>query len=248
MRIAVAGGTGAIGQKVVMAATAAGHDTVILARSTGTDLTTGEGLGAAIDGADVVIDLAALATTSSKKSLAFFSSVTRNLLKAEREVGVGHHVAVSIIGAAKVDSNYYAGKAAQERILAGQRGGWTLLRSTQVHEFAAQAIEPGHVGPVQIVAGMRCQPLSSTELAETLLGLATGTPQGQVADLAGPKEERMVDLVRKYLAATGQSRPVLELPFPGAWGRGMRDGTLLPGPDAVFARQTFDEWLASLPR
>lgn len=246
MRIAVAGGTGAIGRPFVEAADAAGHDTVVLARSTGVDLTTGKGLNQALRGADVVVDLAATMTTSTKTSVRFFTSVTRNLLAAERTSGVQHHVALSIIGATQIDSNYYAGKAAQERILDTQRSGWTLLRSTQVHEFAVQAVDPGHIGPVQIVAGMRCQPVGSTEVAQRLLQLAVAGPQGRVTDLAGPREERMVDLVRKYLTVTGQSRPVLELPFPGPWGRGMRDGTLLPPPGADIAQQTFDQWLVTL--
>lgn len=246
MKIAIAGGTGAIGRKVVAAAAAAGHDPVVVSRSTGTDLTTRVGLRTALRGVDVVVDLAAVMTTSTKRSVEFFSTVTRNLLDAERAEGVRHHVALSIVGAREIDSNYYAGKAAQERILEQQRSGWTLLRSTQVHEFAAQAIIPGKVGPLQIVASMRCQPVSSAEVADALVRLASGDPQGRVPDLAGPRAESMGDMVRKYLAATDQHRLVLEVPFPGPWGRGMRDGTLLPDSTADRARQTFDQWVTTV--
>jgi uncharacterized protein YbjT (DUF2867 family) len=93
---------------------------------------------------------------------------------------------------------------------------------------------------------MRSQPVAAAEVAVELVGIALGEPRGLEPDLAGPREESMTDMVRRYLAATGQRRPVLGVPMPGAWGRGMRDGSILPGPGAHLGRQTFEEWLVAL--
>ncbi|MEU1085042.1 SDR family oxidoreductase [Streptomyces sp. NPDC005908] len=245
MKIVVAGATGMLGSRVVDTVRAAGHEPVSLSRSTGTDLMTGFGLAEAMRGASAVIDASATSSTGARKSIDFFTTVTRNLLAAERAAGVPHHVAISIIGAVKVDANYYAGKTAQEEILtAAHEGGWSLLRTTQFHEFARQLVGHGRVGPLQVVPKMRSQPVAAAEVAAELVTIAAGEPRGLVPELAGPREERMSNLVRRYLAATGQRRPVIEVPIPGAWGRGMRDGSLLPDPGTRLGRQTYDEWLA----
>jgi len=245
MKIVVAGATGALGRHVVDAVRAAGHDPLSLSRSSGVDLTDGSGLVDALLGASAVIDAASTSSTSTKKSVDFFTTVTRNLLAAEREAGVPHHVAISIVGAAEVDANYYAGKAAQEEIVTAGRGGWSLLRTTQFHDFVRQLVDHGKIGPVQLVPTMRSQPIATTEVAAELVAIAAGDPRGLEPDLAGPQEESMADLVRRYLAATERPRPVIQVPLPGAWGRSMRDGTLLPRPGTRHGRQTFDEWLVA---
>lgn len=170
--------------------------------------------------------------------------MTRNLLAAERAAGVPHHVALSIVGAAVAPSAYYAGKKLQEDLVMAEPGGWSILRATQFHEFAAQMAEQGRMGPLQVVPAMRSQPIAAAEVAEALVEIALGAPRGLDRDLGGPREENMADLVRRYLAATGHKRPVLEVPLPGAWGRALRDGTLLTAPGARLGRQTFGEWLA----
>lgn len=245
MRIVVAGATGSLGTQVVDAALAAGHEPVPVSRGSGADLMSGAGLPKALRGAAAVIDVSAPSSTATRASVSFFSTVTRNLLAAERAAGVPHHVTVSIIGAATVDAGYYAGKAAQEAILRAEPGGWSLLRTTQFHEFARQLVGHGKVGPFQAVPTMRSQPIAAAEVAAELVAMACGSPRGVVPDLAGPQEEGMADLVRRYLAATGRRRPVLELPIPGAWGRGMRDGSLVPEAGTRLGRQTFGEWLAT---
>lgn len=248
MRIVVAGATGALGTQVVAAVRAAGHDPISLSRSTGTDLLSGAGLEVALRGASAVIDASSTSDMSTKGSVEFFSTVTRNLLAAERAAGVGHHVAISIVGAAAVDANYYAGKAAQEATLQAEPDGWSLLRTTQFHEFAGQVAGHGRIGPLQVVPTMRSQPVSSAEVATELVEIATGAPRGLAPDLAGPQEERLADQVRRLQAVTGLRRPVLEFPLPGAWGRAMRDGTLLPSAAARRGRQTFAQWLATQSR
>lgn len=243
MRIAVAGGTGVVGHHVVEIARARGHETVILARSAGIDLLRGEGLATALSGVDVVIDVTSTSTAAAAESVRFFSSVTANLLDAEERSGVRHHVALSIIGATTVNAGYYAGKKAQEDLVTASATPWTILRAAQFHEFATQIIPQGKVGPLQIVPTMVAQPIAAAEVAAVLVETAEGAPQGLATELAGPKTERMSDLVRRYLRARGSRRPVLQVTLPGAWWRGLRDGTILPGPHARLGTQTFDEWL-----
>jgi uncharacterized protein YbjT (DUF2867 family) len=246
MKIVVAGGTGTLGREVVNAIRLAGHEPVSISRSSGVDIVSGVSLARAIEGASAVIDASATTGTSTKDSRAFFGPVTRRLLAAEREAEVPHHVAISIIGAAKVNANYYAGKADQEMILHSEGGGaWSLLRTTQFHEFTRQLIGHGKIGPFQVVPRMRSQPIAAAEVARELVEIAIGAPRGLAPDLAGPREERMAELMRDYLPVAGRSAPVIEVPLPGAWGRGMRDGSLLPQPGTRLGQQTFAEWLSS---
>lgn len=248
MKIAIAGGTGIVGRRVVGAARAAGHEPIVLTRAMGVDLTTGVGLADALRGADALIDVANITTASGKKSTRFFESVTRNLLVAEVEAGVGHHVALSIIGAAEAPASYYAGKAAQERLVMAEPGGWSLLRAAQFHEFVPQLLSTGRVGPLQFVPAMRMQPISAAEVAAELVAIAEAEASGLVGELAGPREESFADLARRYLAATGTPRRVVSFNLPGSYGKALRDGTLLPGKDARRGSQTFDEWLATVAR
>lgn len=243
MRVAVAGGTGVVGRPTVAALDAAGHETVVLSRSRGVDVLAGTGLAAALAGCDAVIDVTSIQTTSGRASVAFFGGVTRALLSAERDAGVPHHVALSIIGAVEAPSAYYAGKALQEQLVRESGAGWSILRASQFHEFAGQLVGERD-GRIQLVPAMRSQPIAAREVGQALAGIATTAPRGLDRDLAGPRPEDMPDLVRRYLAATGRRGRVVTVPLPGRWGRALRDGTLLPGPDARLGRQTFAEWLA----
>ena len=242
-RIAVAGGTGAVGKHVVEVARQAGHETVVLARSAGVDLITGQGLAAALDGVEVVIDVSSIGTLSAKASVAFFEKATRNLLSVEAGAGARHHVALSIIGAAGAPSGYYAGKAAQERMLEESGDRWSILRAAQFHEFAAQMVQRGAMAGLVVVPKMLSQPVAAVEVAAELVAIAEGAPQDYARDLAGPRPENMAEMVRSYLLATGRRRPVLELRLPGVMGRASVDGSLLAGPSAKLGTQTFDEWL-----
>ncbi len=243
MKIAIAGANGTVGRHVEAQARAAGHDTVPLSRASGVDLTSPDGLAGRLDGVDALIDVTSTATLSSAPALAFFDSVTDNLLTAERHAGVPHHIALSIIGAATTNSGYYAGKAAQERRLIASGERWSLLRTTQFHEFAQQTLSRGMVAGIQIVPVMRSQPIAAAEVAAELLRIAEGEPAGIVPDLAGPLEENIPDMVRRYLRALGRTARVLALPLPGRMGAAMREGGLLPAPGTRLGEQTFEQWL-----
>lgn len=230
-RVAVAGGSGVVGRHVVAALSAAGHEPVPLSRSTGVDVVTGRGLAAALEGADAVVDVTSIATLRKGASVRFFEAATRALLDAE----VPHVVALSIVGADRVRSGYYAGKLRQEEVLLGSGRPVTLLRSTQFHEFAGQLLERSRIGPLRPVPRMRVQPVAAAAVAAALAELAVGPAQGRVADLAGPDVHELVHLARR-VATRGR---VVPLPVPGS----MRTG-LLGGPGARVAGPTFDAWLA----
>ena len=198
MRIAVAGGTGQVGSHVVAAARARGHDVVVLSRSTGVDLVTGSGVAAALEGADAVIDVVSVTTLGTAESIAFFEATTRTLLAAEAKAGVGHHVALSIVGIERAPERLLRRKA---RAGATGRSGavpWTILRATQFHEFAAQIYARAKIGPFHVAPQMRTQPIAAREVAEHLVDLAEAGPAGRVPDLAGPREESLVEMVRAY--------------------------------------------------
>lgn len=177
-KIAVAGGTGLVGSMVVAEARAAGREPVVLARSTGVDLRTGVGLDAALDGVDAVIDVINIDTQRRRRAVELFGTATATLLRAEERAGVRHHVMLSIVGIDRVDTGYYAGKRRAEEVVTGGRVPWTILRSTQFHEFADLLL--GLVpGPVVVVPTMLSRPVAAREVARHLVTLAGGPAAGR---------------------------------------------------------------------
>ncbi|MFD3379116.1 MULTISPECIES: SDR family oxidoreductase [unclassified Streptomyces] len=243
MRIAVAGGTGMVGRYVVDELVAAGHEPVVLARSRGVDLVSGAGLDAAMTGVEAVVDVSNLQTTSAKKSISFFESTGRNLLAAGARVGVRHHVLLSIVGLERVGLGYYQGKLRQEEVVAKEGATpWTALRATQFLEFPQQVLDR-MPGPLALVPRMRTQPVAAREVAQHLARLVLGPPQGMAPELAGPRVEELVDMVRKLLRAGGRRRLLVPVTLPGAVGRAMKSGGNLPTGPGSRGTQTFDEWL-----
>jgi uncharacterized protein YbjT (DUF2867 family) len=243
MYIAVAGGTGAVGRFVVSIARERGHRVAVLSRADGVDLVTGQSLLKALEGVDTVIDVASIHTLSAKASVRFFTATTRNLLTAGKAAGVRHHVAVSIVGAEKAAAGYYAGKLAQEELVTKGDVPWTILRTTQFHEFAQQVLARSSVGPLALVPRMATQPVAAREVAEALVDAAEAGPRGRLTDLGGPRVEQLVRMVRAYARKSGQPKLVLGFTAPGKLWHAMRSGALLPEPGAAVGRQTFREWL-----
>jgi uncharacterized protein YbjT (DUF2867 family) len=247
MRIAVAGGTGTVGQHVVEVAKERGHDVVSLSRAEGVDLVNGRGLNQALQGADTVIDVSGIETMSTKKAVDFYTNATQNLLAAEKLTGVRHHVALSIVGIDKATSGLYAGKLVQEDEV--RHGGipWSLLRCTQFHEFVPLTVKVASVGPLVFVPKMFTQPVAAREVAEALVNAAEAGPKGRLPDLGGPRGEQLADLVRAYLKKTGRRKRIVPLHVPGTMGKAMRKGKLIPKAGAAVGRQTFQQWLETQP-
>jgi uncharacterized protein YbjT (DUF2867 family) len=244
MRIAVAGGTGLIGTMVVEVARARGHSTVVLARSTGADLTSGAGLDRALAGSDAIIDVTNITTTSRTKSVAFFEAVTTTLMRAAGPAGVRHHVALSIVGCDRVGLGYYAGKRRQEELVLAGPVPATVQRATQFHEFAEQLLARV-AGPFAPVPAMLSRPVAAREVAELLVEVAAGPPLGIAPDLAGPEEKQMVAMARQVVKARRLRKVVVPLWLPGAVGRQLRHGGLLPAAPGPRGTQTFDQWLTA---
>jgi uncharacterized protein YbjT (DUF2867 family) len=243
MRIAVAGGTGVVGRLVVDRLRERGHEVVVLARAEGVDLATGTGLAGRLEGVDAVIDATSVATLKTAEAVEFFGSVTRNLLAEEQRAGVGHHVALSIVGIDGAETGYYAGKVEQERIVKAGPVPWTILRATQFHEFGGQMADRGKLGPIHLVPQMLSAPVAAGEVADLLVDLASGSPKRDTVEIGGPGREQVVDMARRVLRARGSRRAVLPVWVPGAAGRSLRSGDLVPTRADHLGKETFDEWL-----
>jgi uncharacterized protein YbjT (DUF2867 family) len=247
MRIAVAGGTGLVGRYVVEAARAAGHESVVISRSAGVDLLTGAGLDGVLDGADAVIDVTNCQSLRQSKAVQFFGAVTSRLLAAEASAAVRHHVALSIVGIDRVPTGYYAGKLAQEALIEAALVPWTVLRTTQFHEFPAQLLDRVK-GPVKPVPAGPAATVAAREVASHLLALATGPAQGHAPELAGPEVHPLPALVRRVMHALGRRGVVVPVRPPGKTGTLLAHGALLPAGPGPRGQQTFAEWLAEYPR
>ncbi|WP_407320451.1 NAD(P)H-binding protein [Isoptericola halotolerans] len=242
MRIAVAGGTGVVGRHVVAALERSGHEVAVLARARGVDAVTGQGLDAALDAVDAVVDTLNVTSLKERVATEFFTTTSRNLLAAEVRAGVEHHVLLSIVGVDRASGyGYYRAKVAQEAVVRAADVPWSVVRATQFHEFPGQVL--GAVpGPVAIMPRMRCRPVAAAEVGSYLAEVAAAPAQGTAPEIAGPREEQMVDLARRLLRAQGRRRWVLPIDFPGT-GADFRGGALLPDGEGPRGSVTFDEWL-----
>ncbi|MFL6059770.1 MAG: SDR family oxidoreductase [Marmoricola sp.] len=244
LKVAVAGGTGVVGTETVRVLEARGHEPVVLARATGVDLVSGDGLGERLEGVDAVVDVTSTATTSARTARRFFTTATGHLLTAGAAAGVGHHVLLSIVGIDDNPFGYYRGKVAQEQAVRSGPVPWTIVRAPQFHEFAAQMIERASFGPLVVVPRMLSAPMAAAEVAGVLVDHLEAGPSGDAPEIAGPRTEEMPDLVRRLLAHRGSRQRAVAARIPGKAGRMMRSGALVPDHPGTVGTQTFDQWLA----
>ena len=244
MRIAVAGGTGLVGAHVVVALSDAGHEPVVLARSRGVDITTGTGLDVALAGVEAVIDVSNVTTARRIQSVSFFAIGTARLLAAGHRAGVRHHVALSIVGVDRVGFGYYEGKRRQEALVLAGRVPGSVLRATQFHEFPGQLLLRMR-GPLALMPRMRIQPVAAREVAAELVALTCGSAQGMAPELAGPQVHELVDLARRVISTRRQHQLVVGIQLPGAAGRAMAGGALLPTRPGPRGSLTFEQWLTT---
>jgi uncharacterized protein YbjT (DUF2867 family) len=245
VRIAVAGATGNIGRLAVAALEKEGHDVVGISRSLGVDLSTGAGLDEALVGVDAVIDVTNAPPLDDAATVAHFSNTTSILLAAEARAGVTHHVLLSIVGVDRVAGNgHYAGKRAQERLVAAGPVPWTIVPATQFHDFAAMVADWTETDGVSAIAPLLIQPVAPADVADVLVEVALGAPQERHPDLAGPDTHDLVDMARRTHAARGRT-VTLAPTWSGLFGAEMAGSVLLPGEDARIAPTTFEEWLAT---
>lgn len=245
-RIAVAGATGRVGRHVVEVLAQTGHDAVAISRADGVDVITGDGLAAALEGVDAIIDVATGPSPEQGAATEFFTTAARNLQALGHKAGVQRIVVASIIGADRFPGGYGAAKVAHEQAqLAGPLPA-RVLRASQFHEFVAQLVDWGRQGDVSYVPRMRTQLVAARTVAEALVELATGDQAPTRSEIAGPREERL-DLMAALLAERrGDPERIEAVSDPqNPEHRIYESGELLPGPGAKLAGPTYEEWLAA---
>jgi uncharacterized protein YbjT (DUF2867 family) len=245
MRIAVLGATGRIGRYTLSTLKRSGHETVPISRSTGVDAYTGAGLDEALAGVDVVVDVCNTRSQDEAQIVDFFGTVTGNLLAAEDRASVGHHVVLSIVG---IDHDrhvpHYAGKREQERRVMAGPIPWSIVRSTQFHDFAAMVASWTLHDGTATIAPVLVQPIAQREVGEMLAEVATGAALGRPIEIAGPETQDLVDMARRTFAARGDQVRLVPT-WRGLFDTSMAGEVLLPGDGARLGSVTFDDWLAA---
>jgi len=247
MKIVVIGGTGRVGSNVVRRLAAQGHDAVAASPDTGVDTISGQGLDEAMAGADIVVDVSNAPAWEDDAVLEFFMTSTRNLLAAERAAGVGHHLAVSIVGADLLpDSGYLRAKVAQEAEIEAGGVPYTILRSTQFLEFLPQIVESGaEEDGVRLSTGL-FQLVGADDVAATVAELATGSPANGRVELGGPEALSLDAWARRLFAATGDDREVIADPHARYFGAELHGSELTTGDGARIGSVDFDGWVDAL--
>ncbi|MCV7440695.1 NAD(P)H-binding protein [Mycobacterium paraense] len=246
MKIVVIGGRGLIGSKVAAKLSAQGHDVLGASRRSGVDSLTGEGLGNAVAGADVLVDVADSPLFDDEPVMHFFTTATTNLLAAEREAGVKHHVALSVVGAQIMpDSGYNTAKAAQENLIRDSGRPYSIVRATPFYEFAVGLADSATEGDVVRLPHALFRPIAADDVATAVARVAVGSPINGVTEIAGPEEMGMDDFVRAGLAATGDPRRVVADVRAPYFGAVIDDRTLAPDENATIFSTRYSDWIAA---
>jgi uncharacterized protein YbjT (DUF2867 family) len=243
MKIVVIGGTGLIGSKAVAILRQRGHEVVAASPKSGINTITGEGLKAAIAGAQVVIDLANSPSFEDKAVLEFFETSGRNLLPAEVAAGVRHHVALSIVGIDRTDNGYFRAKVAQEKLIETSRIPYTIIRSTQFLEFLGAIADSSADGNIVRISPALFQPIAADDVAAIVADVALATPRNGIVEIAGPERAPFNQFVARYLKAVGDSRKVVSDLEALYFGGRVEERSLVPLGEARLGRIGLDEWL-----
>jgi uncharacterized protein YbjT (DUF2867 family) len=244
MKIVVIGGTGLIGSKLVKNLRERGHDAFAAAPSTGVNSITREGLAQAMDGAEVVVDVANAPSWEDQAVLEFFETSSRNLLAAEAAAGVRHHVALSIVGSERLpDNGYFRAKVAQENLIKASGMPYTILRATQFFEFVGGIAQSATVGEEIRLSPALIQPIASDDVAAALIDVALATPVNGTLEVAGPEAMPLDELVRHFLRATQDTRKVVPDVHARYFGDVLDDQSLTPGKNPRLGAIRFENWL-----
>jgi uncharacterized protein YbjT (DUF2867 family) len=244
MKIVVIGGTGLIGTKLVDNLHHEGHEVVAASPSRGVNSITGEGLAEALAGAQVVVDVANAPSWEDKAVLDFFETSGRNLLAAEARAGVGHHVALSVVGTDRLlASGYFRAKMAQEKLIKASRIPYTILRATQFFEFVGAVAQSATDGLTVRLPHALFQPIAADDVAAALKDIAVAKPLNDTVELAGPDAVPLDELVRQFLNANGDPRKVTTDVSARYFGTEVNDKSLTPGINPRLGPTHFEDWL-----
>jgi uncharacterized protein YbjT (DUF2867 family) len=246
MKIVVIGGTGLIGSKTVERLRARGHEVLAASPASGVDTLTGEGLAQALAGAQVVIDLANSPSFEDAAAMAFFTTAGRNLLAAEKAAGVGHHVALSVVGTDRLQaSGYFRAKQAQEALIRASGVAYSIVHSTQFFEFMGAIVQSAVEGGEVHLSPAALQPISADDVADAMTEVALGQPIGGVIEIAGPERAPLSDFVVRFMAQTHDGRAVVVDPHARYFGLELDDRSLVPDEGARLGATHFDNWLSA---
>ncbi|UVM48411.1 SDR family oxidoreductase [Pseudomonas sp. B21-015] len=244
MKIVVIGGTGLIGSKLVNNLRERGHDVLAAAPSTGVNSITREGLAQAMDGTDIVVDVANAPSWEDQAVLDFFETSSRNLLAAEAAAGVRHHVALSIVGSERLPENgYFRAKVAQENLIKASGIPYTILRATQFFEFVGGIAQAATVGEEICLSPALIQPMASDDVAAALTDVTLAAPVNGTVEVAGPEAMPLDELVRRFLRATQDARKVVPDVHARYFGSMLDDQSLTPGKNPRLGAIRFEDWL-----
>jgi uncharacterized protein YbjT (DUF2867 family) len=244
MKIVVIGGSGLIGKKLVKILGGRGHEVVAASPFTGVNAVTGEGLAEALRGARVVVDVANAPSWEDQAVLEFFETSGRNLLTAGAAAGVGHHVALSVVGTDRLlASGYFRAKMAQEALIKAATVPYTIVRATQFFEFVGGIVQFSTEGQTVRLPPALMQPIAADDVAALLADVAVAAPLNGTVEIAGPELIRLDELARRYLTATRDARTVTTDPGAKYYGVAVDDRSLTPGDNPRTGPTRFAEWI-----
>ena len=245
MKIVVIGGSGLIGSKLVPKLREHGQEALAASPNSGVNCLTGEGLAEALKGASVVVDVSNAPSWEDTAVMNFFETATRNLLSYEAAGGVGHHVALSVVGSERLlDSGYFRAKIAQESLIKGSSIPYSIVRATQFFEFVQGIADFSTDGNKVRLPSALIQPIAADDVASAVGQIATGSAVNGTVEVAGPEQFRLDELIRQGLAAHKDPREVVADPHARYYGVELSERTLLPGKNARLAETRFKTWLA----
>jgi uncharacterized protein YbjT (DUF2867 family) len=248
MKIVVVGGTGLIGSKVVAQLSQEGHEAIAASPNSGVNTITGEGVAEALAGADVVVDVSNSPSFEATAVLEFFTTSTTNLLKAEKDAGVGHHVALSVVGTQRLpESDYLRGKVAQEDLIVNSGVPYSIVHATQFFEFVKGIADSATDGDVVRLPHAQIQPIAAADVAAVVARTAVGAPLNRTIEIAGPQKFGMDDFIRLGLRLLGDPRQVVTDPNARYFGAHLSeaDSEIVPGPGAELFPTGYEEWKAT---
>jgi len=245
MKIVVIGGSGLIGSKLVRKLREHGHEVVAASPDTGVNTLTGEGLAESLDSASVVVDVSNSPSFEDAAVLKFFETSTGNLLDAESAAGVGHHVALSVVGTERLsESGYFRAKMAQEILIRRSSIPYSIVHATQFFEFIQRIADDATDGNTVRLAPVLIQPMAAEDVASAVGRISVGSPVNGIVEVAGPQQFRLDELIRRVLSERDDPREVITDPHARYFGAELGERILLPGDDARLAETRFDNWLS----
>jgi uncharacterized protein YbjT (DUF2867 family) len=245
MKIVVIGGTGLIGSKIVEKLRAHGDEVVAAAPKTGVNSVTGEGLADALKGASVVIDVSNAPSWEDDAVMKFFETSTRNLLHYEADAGVGHHVALSVVGSERMlESGYFRAKIAQESLIKSSSIPYSIVRATQFFEFIKGIADFSTDGNTVRLPSALIQPMAAEDVASGVCRVTLGSPLNGTVEIGGPEKFPLDELIRRGLAASNDPRKVIADPQARYYGIKVSETTLIPGSGARLGETRLEDWLS----